>query len=166
MRHQYSVKCITFSCWVWTHFYRPFFYFTAFQEWRLDPSRLVGFYPFHHQATAGPESDETFRLRQVSLGQGAYSMLSDRAVFVHNSYLRNFPAIPDKCQRLGLSIAVSSVTSKPPVAVMSNPQTTRQPDRQSAMLSRAASEQCQEWMETIGKPKLTDQVATIIGHQR
>ena len=92
-------------------------------------------------------------------------MLSDRAVFVHNSYLRNFPQISDKCQSLGLSIAVSSVTSKPPIAVMSNPQTTRQPDQKTVKISKTESEQCQAWMETIGYPKLKDQVATIVGNQ-
>lgn len=126
----------------------------------------MGFYPFHHKAAkAAKENDKKVQLRQVSLGKGVYSMLSDRAVFVHNSYLRNFPEFSDKCQRLGLSIAVSSMTSKPPVAVMSNPQTTQQPDNKTIKISKAASENCQDWMETIGNPKLKDQVATIVGHQ-
>lgn len=141
----------------------------AFQEWRLDPTRLVGFYPYHHQASAaavsGTDREEPFQARQVSLGQGAYSMMSDQAVFVHHIYLRNFPEIPDdKCQRLGLSIAVSSITFKPPVAVMSNPLTTLQRSkRETATLPNV---QCQKWMETIGDPKLKAQVATIVGHER
>ena len=90
-------------------------------------------------------------------------MLSDRAVFVHNLYLRNLPSIPeDKCQRLGLSIAISKITEKPPVAVLSKPQTTRQ-QTVSANASRLVNDECQEWIKTVGSPELEDQVATIVG---
>jgi len=139
----------------------------AFQQWRQDPAQLVGFYPFHHQAkvssTSSSRQKKQLELRPVTLGQGAYSMLSDRAVFVHNLYLRNLPSIPeDKCQRLGLSIAISKITEKPPVAVLSKPQTTRQ-QTVSANASRLVNDECQEWIKTVGSPELEDQVATIVG---
>lgn len=133
----------------------------AFQEWRLDPSRLVGFYPFHHHSTLDSSTSE-FQLRPVSRG-GTYSMVSDRAVFVHNLILRSIPTPPKECQHLGMSIIVSSITSKPPVAVLSHPKTFQQSKRRDKEIS---SQSCQQWVDSLGTAQLPDQIATIVGSQK
>jgi len=152
-------------------FFFSFYYlpFTAFREWRKDPSRLVGFYPYHHldakqqQESSSLRSKPDYRFRPVSRGEGAYSILADRAVFVHNLYLRSLPSDPHNCQQLGLSIVVSSITSKPPIAVMSNPQTIQQAKKRIKM-SEDDSRKCQQWIQSTRAIQLLDQTATIVGH--
>ena len=149
-----------------THF---LFLNAAFHEWRLDPSRLVGFFPFHHsnllENSQALRSNHGFQLKRITPGRGDYSMLSDQAVFVHNLYLRSLPSVPAQCQPLGLSIIVSYITSKPPVAVMSKPQAIRLP-KLGKIVSPESSRGCQQWIRSIGVKQLPDQVATIVGQQR
>ncbi|CAB9505595.1 64 protein [Seminavis robusta] len=142
----------------------------AFSEWREDPSRLVGFYPFQHTSEAddgasllSPYPD--FGLRSVSRATGPYSLVSDRAVFVHNSILRSLPSLPTACQDLSLSIIASSMTKKPPVAVLSNPHAIRHSKR-SPVISNDQSRRCHEWLSSIGGLTLPSQKATIIGHEK
>lgn len=139
----------------------------AFREWRVDPTRLVGFYPFHHTADvdANEASSPEFQLRPVSRG-GTYSMVSDRAVFVHNLILRSIPSSPRECEHLGMSIIASAITSKPPVAVLSNPQTFQQSKRKAKQMPYHESQACRQWIESLGMVHLPDQIATIVGNQK
>jgi hypothetical protein len=93
-------------------------------------------------------------------------MVSDGAVFVHSLILRSIPTPPQVCQHLGMSIVVSSITSKPPVAVLSNPQTFQQSKRKYQQISHQESLACQQWMQSVGEAHLPDQIATIVGNQQ
>lgn len=129
----------------------------AFQQWRLDPARMVGFYPFHHH-TESKASE--FHMRPVSRG-ASYSMVSDRAVFIHNHILRSIPKAPQECQHLGMSIIVSAMTSKPPVVVLAKPQTFQ--TNRKRKISKHVNQACEQWIESIGAADLPNEIATIVG---
>ena len=90
-------------------------------------------------------------------------MMSDKALFVHNHYLRGLPVIPSqRCQHLALSILVSTMTSKPPTAVMSNPHLVKH--QYGLGYSKEQTEDCQYWMDhVIGGAILPDTTATVVG---
>ena len=73
----------------------------AFQQWKLDPSRIVGFLP---------DNDEVF------------SQVSDQAVLVHRYYVSKMPQrMNDKpCQHFALSVFVTAVSGKGPVVLVSD----------------------------------------------
>jgi hypothetical protein len=138
---------------------------TALQEWCLDPTRLVGFYPFHFDDHGGDEASVSGSGLQPASRGGPYSMLSDRAVFVHSLILRSIPKIPQECQHLGLSIIVSSMTSKPPVAVLSKPQSFHL-KKSTRPVQKPTSLACLQWIESIGATNLPDQISTIVGQEK
>lgn len=73
----------------------------AFREWKLDPSRIVGFLPDN---------------------KGNFSQLSDSAAFVHRHYLSNRPqhTISGNCQHFVLSAFITTVSGKGPILIVSN----------------------------------------------
>jgi len=73
----------------------------ALQQWKLDPSRIVGFLP---------DSDRLF------------SQLSDHASIVHRYYLSNRPRRDgnDPCQHFSLSVFITAVSEKGPVVITSD----------------------------------------------
>ena len=74
---------------------------------------MVGFYPYRSHKGI---------LEKVSPGQGAYSFISNRAAFVHRAYLEHSKLPDDKiCQQLALSVRISAISEKAPLAVMANP---------------------------------------------
>lgn len=79
----------------------------GFHEWKVDPTRLVGFLPLRNGE------------------DGAYSLLSDRAVFAHQLYLDSVTKEPTlnvvnpQCQHLALSAHVAALSLKSPVAITS-----------------------------------------------
>ena len=81
----------------------------AFHQWRADPARLVGFFPLRERES--------------------YSLVSDRAVFVHRLYLdqTTTKGSSSKCQHLVLSARVSTMSTKHPVAVAAKPHLIAQP---------------------------------------
>ena len=72
----------------------------GFWEWRKDPSRPVGFFP----------------LLQYN---SKYSLLSDRALFVHKIYLTSAKAsfLHHVCQEWVLSARISAMSEKHPIAM-------------------------------------------------
>jgi hypothetical protein len=79
----------------------------AYHEWMLDPVRLVGFLPLW-------DKDE-----------GSYSLLSDHALLTHTLYLDsidNTSSLQSEshCQHLAFSAYVTALSSKSPVAILSN----------------------------------------------
>jgi hypothetical protein len=79
----------------------------AYHEWMLDPVLLVGFLPLW-------DKDE-----------GSYALLSDHALFTHKIYLDSIDKTSSlqsesHCQHLAFSAYVTALSSKSPVAIISN----------------------------------------------
>jgi hypothetical protein len=79
----------------------------AYHEWMLDPVLLVGFLPLW-------DKDE-----------GSYALLSDHALFTHKLYLDSIDKTASlqsesHCQHLAFSAYVTALSSKKPVAMLSN----------------------------------------------
>jgi hypothetical protein len=161
-----SIVCAAFATMSIANFFRnPL----AFSSWREDPTRLVGFLPFQHSGDGEenikslPAGSPEFHLRSVSSGKGSYSMVSDKAVFIHNAILRSLPSLPTGCDHLSVSAIVSFMTSKPPVAVVSKPLAIRY----STLIPSASEDrQCWQWVDSLGGIKLPRQQASIVGHQK
>ena len=77
----------------------------AWNEWQLDPSKLVGFLPFQH-------SSDT-----------SYSLVSDEAALFHRFYLHTVQhaALSPECQKLALSAWVTAISHTAPIAMQSDP---------------------------------------------
>ena len=73
----------------------------AFQQWKLDPSRIVGFLPDNDQA---------------------FSQLSDQAALVHRHYLSRRPPrlVDGPCDLFSLSVFITTVSGKGPVVMTSD----------------------------------------------
>ena len=104
---------------------------TAFEAWRKDPIRLVGFYGFRRKDLDGSNTNASgsFDLEPVHSGTGPFSMVSDRAVFVHKRYLSALSSFPNphrrqqnsKCCPVLLSLQTSAISSKSPLVVKAHP---------------------------------------------
>jgi Glycosyl transferase family 64 domain len=91
----------------------------AYDEWKLDPARVVGFLPDH----------ETY-----------YALVSDQAVMVHRYYWTSWPTLDDeddKCQHLALSAFVSALSDKSPAVIA-----TKRTALFTSKLLRKASQDC------------------------
>ena len=73
----------------------------AFHQWKLDPSRIVGFLP---------DNDQVF------------SQVSDQAVLVHRYYVSKMPQRmnDDPCQHFSLSVFITAISGKSPVVLISD----------------------------------------------
>ena len=97
---------------------------------------MVGFYTYDLVPTE--TNSASFELGEVSRGKGSYSVISDRAAFVHRSYLTSISAkaamdaasewsakrtkdLSAECDSYALSLAVSAVSSKAPISVAAEP---------------------------------------------
>jgi hypothetical protein len=98
---------------------------TAFQTWRTDPSRLVGFFGFRQigsEKSSRSAANTKLGLEPVPTGSGPYSLVSDRAVFVHRLYLDSLPSREDfSCCQVLLSLQVSAASTKSPLVMRANP---------------------------------------------
>jgi hypothetical protein len=79
----------------------------GFSEWKIDPVRVVGFF-------SDGESNSPSQ----------YSLLSDRAMFVHRLYLSTppvlsfqSPIIQEECQHLALSAYLAALSSHSPLLI-------------------------------------------------
>ena len=95
---------------------------------------MVGFYTYD---LVPHGSSASFGLGEISRGKGRYSVVSDRAAFVHRSYLTSISAKAAtdaasewstkradsvaRCDAYSMSLAVSSVSSKAPISVAVEP---------------------------------------------
>ena len=143
---------------------------TAFQAWKKDTSRLVGFFGFRQKRLDGT----AFRFRSASIdfepvpsGLGSYSLVSDRAVFVHNLYLSSIPkqSHDDNCCHLLLSSQVSAVSSKAPIVIKANPRELMNTDSRNGFLVGTDPERSEcnrECMPHWLRVNLADQKVTVI----
>jgi hypothetical protein len=105
-------------------------YFLAFKVWKQSPDRLVGFFPFSHERESRSwTSIGHFGLEKVKAGEGDYTLVSDRAVFVHRLFLGSANILPSHggaavhqpCDSVALSLRVTAISSKPPIAISASP---------------------------------------------
>ena len=106
-----------------------------------------------------------------------YSLLSEKAMFVHKLYLNSLPMHqPLSCQEVLLSLQVAAISHKPPVAVVSHPRVLL--DDASAEMHQSKSslrrgkqdserkreKQCvQEWIQASGMKNLPTEMSKYIG---
>ncbi|CAJ1895692.1 unnamed protein product [Cylindrotheca closterium] len=119
----------------------------AFDAWKSDTSRLVGF--FGYQQT--PSSDTFLRstisdrlYSAVQTGSGAYSVVSDKAVFANTLYIDSIPTYDyrsSSCQLL-LSLQVSAISGKAPQVIKSNPRMLS-----SGVVEEEGSECVNSWLQ-------------------
>jgi hypothetical protein len=98
------------------------FYFAAFVEWKRDPRRVVGFFGYRTiESTDYPnESSGALETELVPSGSGSYSLLSDRAMFIHPRYFDALPMATSCCHLL-LSMQVTAASSQAPIVIRSLP---------------------------------------------
>lgn len=125
---------------------------------------MVGFYTYDLLPNRNGKQPISFGLGEVSRGSGRYSVVSDRAAFVHRSYLTSISAkaandaaeewkrgastsgdearVRKDCGTFSLSLAVTAVSAKAPIAVAANPLELRGPSTTSSSddVSNSAAE--------------------------
>lgn len=92
----------------------------AFHIWNHNPLRIVGFYPYHYYYS------KTFMRSYYTLTAAepftTYSIISDRASFVHRSYIKDYGVeLSALCRSILLSLQVTSLTKASPIAVDGRP---------------------------------------------
>ena len=101
-------------------------------------------------------------------------MVSDRAVFVHKLYLNSFQSTTavDDCQSVSLSIHVTAISGKAPIAIASKPQEMRHAASfgpysslyKYGQGSKGATDKCLErWIEGHNLQDLPNEEWTFIG---
>ena len=115
---------------------------------------MVGFYTYDLVPTETRSA--SFGLGEISRGKGAYSVVSDRAAFVHRSYLASISAkaamdaasewsakrtedLSTECDSYALSLAVSAVSSKAPISVAAEPLELRSTSSSSSKQQNSVS---------------------------
>ena len=147
---------------------------TGFQLWRLNPDRMVGFFPYHHSALVRPSFMDSvqpsimdFTTNPVSPGGGSYELISSRGAFIHKEYLESFhPTHGDACRHLTLSVHCTAVSSKAPLAVVADPQEQRSSDIVPFLQKwkqEEVSSCLQEWIERYEIPDLPSEESTYLG---
>jgi hypothetical protein len=145
----------------------------GFRLWRLNPDRMVGFFPYRHaipypqplfeyttSATASP----------IALGSGKYELISNRAAFVHREYLESFDSIEDSaCRPFALSVHCTAISAKAPLAVAADPQEQRASDIAPLLSHRQqwtrdeVSLCLAEWIEGHDIESLPSEESTYLG---
>ena len=118
---------------------------------------MVGFYTYDLVPNG---SSASFGLGEISRGKGRYSVVSDRAAFVHRSYLTSISAkaatnaasewstkradesAVARCDSYSLSLAVSAVSSKAPISVAAEPLELRSASPSSSNSVSSSSAEC------------------------
>jgi len=113
---------------------------------------MVGFFTYD---LIPKRSGTSFGLGSIPRGSGGYSVISDRAAFVHRSYLDSISAeaamnaasewsakrsedLRTECDSYALSLAVSAVSSKAPISVAAEPLELRSAVSSSSLSNRNA----------------------------
>ena len=129
----------------------------------------MGFFPFR-QIASDSERGNASGIERVPESGGSYSLLSDTAVFVHRLYIQSLPYIrqPTPCKTFLLSLQVSVVTAKPPVAVAAHPRELLGGEEPFTHLRRGGREekttQCiLDWMLASGVTSLPNEAVRYIG---
>ncbi len=134
----------------------------AFNTWKKDPRRFVGFFGFQ-------PGNRSF-VEQTVLGRtdGPYSILSDRAAFIHNSYLDALsPFSGEACCESLLSVQVSLASKMPPLRMKATPRQILEmsslPSTQLGVDQGFCPEKCSTLVSRIGGLKsLPDSDAAIL----
>mmetsp|Transcript_15610 Transcript_15610/g.23111 ORF Transcript_15610/g.23111 Transcript_15610/m.23111 type:complete len:544 (-) Transcript_15610:259-1890(-) len=148
----------------------------AFKVWTHNPDRMVGFFPYQHKeaetmsfASMG-SSNDNWVLEEVQRGRGEYTILSDRAAFVHKDYITSHLSAVrtgfGPCDTFGLSLGITSTSFKPPIAVLADPLELRSSNysREGRKRKIEGSEECLPGlMESLDLPDLPLQHITYIG---
>lgn len=98
----------------------------AFIAWKSDTSRLAGFFGYQQVSGSNSYLRATITDREyaaVQTGRGAYSVVSDRAVFANALYIDSIPTYEyrsSSCPLL-LSLQVSVISEKAPLVIKANP---------------------------------------------
>jgi hypothetical protein len=127
----------------------------AFKTWKKDPRRVVGF-------VAVPSENESVKQKHGSQS-GHYSVLSDRATFVHSLYLDALSSFTsDSCCDVMLSIQVSLLSKVAPLLMKAAPRyvvdSVEQDDERTCH-----PKACQGLLSRIGgKPSLPDSDVVIL----
>jgi len=102
----------------------------AFHIWKQNPERMVGFFPYHYQEQSNSPVTWTlpkfhifkspYKLTDIQNKLHTYSVMSDRASFIHRLYLRTtldtwMSSSP--CGSIALSLKITSMSRKPPMMV-------------------------------------------------
>lgn len=103
-----------------------------------------------------------------------YTMVSDRAVFVHRLYLNSFQPTTtvDECRSVSLSIHVTAISGKAPIAIASKPQELRRAASyglsrrlyNNGQGSNGATDKClQRWLDGHNLQDLPNEERIFIG---
>jgi hypothetical protein len=146
---------------------------TGFQLWRLNPDRMVGFFPYHHSALVrhsvvdSPSTMDNYTTSPVSPGGGHYELISSRGAFIHKEYLESFsPSQDDACRQFALSVHSTAVSSKAPLAVVANPQEQRSSDIVPLLQEwkqQEVSSCLREWIDGYELSDLPSEESTYLG---
>jgi hypothetical protein len=139
---------------------------------------MVGFFPYHHSALVrhsgddfgldSPPTMDHYTTNPVSPGGGHYELISSRGAFIHTAYLDSFSpsSQDDVCRQFALSVHSTAISSKAPLAVVSNPQEQRSSDL-VPLLQEWKQEQVssclQEWMDGYELSDLPSEESTYLG---
>ena len=160
--------------------------------WTKSPERAVGFLPFRHEKLLNQEMqhiDESLPKSLVSASGWViesiqsighpYSLLSDRAMFLHRRYLHSdFLSVAQEtgkgrpCDHLLLSMTVSSISRKPPIGVLSHPvdmRTSHMMQQRREIEINAINEMSQcliDVMEVLGLNDLPLEESMYLGHTK
>jgi len=118
---------------------------TAFEIWKQNPDRMVGFFPYHYNQSPQNLSNLFTHPYKLTPTQRNYSILSDRASFLHRLYLRTMePWMTSEtpCKSIALSLKIASISNKSPMVVASKPLQIQS----SASMRRFYEEKHREWI--------------------
>jgi hypothetical protein len=129
----------------------------AFGTWKKDPRRFVGFLDFQPSHPSSADAISTVP------PLGTYSVLSDRAAFIHSHYLEVFsPFAKGLCCEDLLSMQVSLASKKPPVLMKADPREIVVPAQPSSLQTdplstqhSSCSTQCASYLTGFGASLLT-----------
>lgn len=137
----------------------------AFNTWRRDPRRIVGFFAYNNNA-----SGSSNRIGAVagSAADAQYSLVSDKAAFVHNQYLSAFESFStaERCCPVLLSMQVSLTSQLPPVLMKSKPRELVDMSSNTGDSSQfaACSSQCtQDWLRLGDLQQLPGSEVAVLG---
>jgi hypothetical protein len=140
----------------------------AFQAWKKDSSRLVGFFGYQQTTVDAASLRAGFPVvdfEHVATGSGSYSLVSDRAVFAHKLYISSMPMYNyySSCCQLLLSLQVSAVSGKAPALIkaypleLSSTELTVVEEEMDATKSSCCKEGIPDWL----KVKLSNGISTM-----
>jgi len=141
----------------------------GFYTWKQHATQMVGFFPYHYQ-TKPKLFGKSFEILDTNETLNQYSILSDRASFVHRMYLGIFQNPPSPCNQIAVSIQITSVSSRPPILMAGKPlelQTSR--TFRKIKLARhtkwlQSTNKCfSSMMENLGMKELPNETGTFIG---